>query len=670
MFSRWTKNIPLGLVMALLMALGLARIGLAYVTTDQQDYAPGSVVTISGDNSDNAGYQAGETVHVDVTGPNYYTSACDATVGDNGAWSCQVTLASDLSAVGEYTYTATGQYSHVSQTGSFTDDPPQALVTVTASPEDAIGGTFTIQRVQTSGKIQVSGGTTTQTFAVQPSSSFSISNIESPFNGCNYSGPATVTGTAGEANTTTTVTLTYSCAISTTTTASNASAIYGETVVTLSATVSPNPGGGSVSFFVNGSPAGSGSVGTGGVATVNYDPSSMNVNTYTIRADFGGYGSYSASSSDPSHNGTLTINQAPSTTIVTVSNATYDGYPHGGTASVTGAGGLNQSLTVSYVGRNGTVYGPSTTAPTNAGDYTASASFAGDTNHTGSSDSKDFTISKADATCTVTGYNITYDGNAHTATGSCIGVMGESLTGLDLSGTEHINAGSYTDSWTFTDVTGNYNNDNGTISDNIAKANASCTVTGYSVTYDGNAHTATGSCTGVKGESLTGLDLSGTTHTNPGDYLADPWTFIDGTGNYKDTSGTVHDNIHYATGGMCYGAPGHQILQPINADGTSVFKQKSTVPAKFRVCDAYGNSIGTPGVVSTFRLVQTISGTVVDTVDEAVDSTTPDTAFRWSATDQQWIFNINTKYLAANKTYVYLITLNDGSTIKFQFGLK
>jgi hypothetical protein len=75
-------------------------------------------------------------------------------------------------------------------------------------------------------------------------------------------------------------------------------------------------------------------------------------------------------------------------------------------------------------------------------------------------------------------------------------------------------------------------------------------------------------------------------------------------------------------------------------------------------------------VVSTFRLVQTISGTVVDTVDEAVDSTTPDTAFRWSATDQQWIFNINTKYLAANKTYVYLITLNDGSTIKFQFGLK
>ena len=91
---------------------------------------------------------------------------------------------------------------------------------------------------------------------------------------------------------------------------------------------------------------------------------------------------------------------------------------------------------------------------------------------------------------------------------------------------------------------------------------------------------------------------------------------------------------------------------------------------KFRVCDANGNSIGTAGVVASFRLTQTINGTVVSTVDEAVDSTTPDSAFRWDPTGQQWIFNISTKPLSANKTYVYTITLNDGSTIVFQFGLK
>src|SRR5204862_454668 len=55
--------------------------------------------------------------------------------------------------------------------------------------------------------------------------------------------------------------------------------------------------------------------------------------------------------------------------------------------------------TITYAGRNGTVYS-STTAPTNAGDYTASASFAGDANHNSSSGGKDFSIAKASQTIT------------------------------------------------------------------------------------------------------------------------------------------------------------------------------------------------------------------------------------------------------------------------------
>ena len=47
------------------------------------------------------------------------------------------------------------------------------------------------------------------------------------------------------------------------------------------------------------------------------------------------------------------------------------------------------------------------------------------------------------------------------------------------------------------------------------------------MTYDGNAHTATGQAIGAKGEILSGLDLSGTTHTNAGTYATDPWTFTD-----------------------------------------------------------------------------------------------------------------------------------------------
>jgi hypothetical protein len=60
----------------------------------------------------------------------------------------------------------------------------------------------------------------------------------------------------------------------------------------------------------------------------------------------------------------------------------------------------------------------------------------------------------------------------------------------------------------------------------------------------------------------------------------------------------------------------------------------------------------------------------VTAVDESVTSTTADTAFHWDATNQQWIFNISTKSLQANNTYVYTIILNDGTSIVFQFGLR
>lgn len=145
-----------------------------------------------------------------------------------------------------------------------------------------------------------------------------------------------------------------------------------------------------------------------------------------------------------------------------------------------------------------------------------------------------------------------------------------------------------------------------------------------------------------------------------------------GDGNFNgSTSSVLSQLVQYEPAGtLCLGAAGHQILQPINADGTSVFKQGSTVPAKFRVCDVNGTSIGTASVVTSFRLISIQNGTVVSTVDESVDSTTPDSSFRWDPTNMQWIFNMNTKILSANKTYAYLITLNDGTTIGLQFGLK
>ncbi len=141
--------------------------------------------------------------------------------------------------------------------------------------------------------------------------------------------------------------------------------------------------------------------------------------------------------------------------------------------------------------------------------------------------------------------------------------------------------------------------------------------------------------------------------------------------NYSFTyvAGTL--SIQYAPASTsCLGAPGRTVLQPINADGTSTFKLGSTVPVKFRVCDVNGNSIGGTGmkVVTSFTILSKVSKTA--SVNEEVLSTTPDTEFRWDATNQQWIFNLSTKNLSASTKYTYRIALNDGTNIDFSFATR
>ena len=184
----------------------------------------------------------------------------------------------------------------------------------------------------------------------------------------------------------------------------------------------------------------------------------------------------------------------------------------------------------------------------------------------------------------------------------------------------------------------------------------------------------TGVLTGVlDGDNITATYTTTAVTTSPvGAYpivpvLVDP----DGRlGNYDVTivNGTL--TIGYASGGLCLGSPGHEVLPPLDASGSRVVQQKSTVPVKFRVCDANGVSVGTPGVVASFQLVQIIQGSVVTSTSATPVSTTPDTTFRWDAVAQQWIFNLSTKNLAGGATYVYRIVLADGSAITFRFTLK
>jgi hypothetical protein len=347
-------------------------------------------------------------------------------------------------------------------------------------------------------------------------------------------------------------------------------------------------------------------------------------------------------------NGSYTINQASSITLVMCpTNVTYNGVAQTPcSATVTGAGGLSQSLSINYVNN------------VDAGTATANAFYPGNTNHIGSNDSKNFTIDKANPICNVNGYFGTYNGGAYGATGSCTGVGGTPLAGLNL-GASFTNVPGGTANWTFTDITGNYKDQSGSVAIVINKADATCTVTGFSGPYDGLAHGATGSCTGVGGPSdvLTGLNIAPTTYTYvPGGLVH--WTFTNN--NYMDLSGdaTVTITTAFAYDGF---------YSPIAGYGGSynntvkTFKLGSTIPVKF---SGTWLNTGAP-LITGIHTLQAVKYSNATDSDPPIDATPTDAATtgnQFRLTDGQWHFNLSTKGNGFSAgAWLLRATLQDGS---------
>jgi hypothetical protein len=151
-------------------------------------------------------------------------------------------------------------------------------------------------------------------------------------------------------------------------------------------------------------------------------------------------------------------------------------------------------------------------------------------------------------------------------------------SGADESASFDLDAGTYTVYARIIEKDGGYTQLSTTVT--VNKANATIVVSGYTGVYDGNAHGATGGATGVKGESLAGLDL-GQSFTNvPGGTAH--WTFTDATGNDNDAGGTVTGQItapDTASVGAVGGTPSaagtdnaEKIEVEANCDGTATAK--------------------------------------------------------------------------------------------------
>jgi hypothetical protein len=109
------------------------------------------------------------------------------------------------------------------------------------------------------------------------------------------------------------------------------------------------------------------------------------------------------------------------------------------------------------------------------------------------------------------------------------------------------------------------------------------------------------------------------------------------------------------------------VLQPINADGSSIFKFKSTVAVKFKLT---GASAGITNLVATISVGQ-LSGGVEGSVIETTSNAAPDNGntFRYDATSDLYIYNLNTKPLAVG-TWLVHINLGDGVDHTVQISLR
>lgn len=97
------------------------------------------------------------------------------------------------------------------------------------------------------------------------------------------------------------------------------------------------------------------------------------------------------------------------------------------------------------------------------------------------------------------------------------------------------------------------------------------------------------------------------------------------------------------------------VLQPVNADGTSIFKAGRTVPVKFALSGASAEVTDAAARLTYAKVDTETKGTVVEAVTN-VAATSGD-LFRY--TDAQYIYNWSTKGLTLG-TYVLRIDLGDG----------
>jgi 6-phosphogluconolactonase (cycloisomerase 2 family) len=439
--------------------------------------------------------------------------------------------------------------------------------------------------------------------------------------------------------------------------AANASRVYGDPNPVFTGTITGLRNGDNITeSFTSAGPASP--VGTYAIVPALVDPT-------------GKAGNYTVTFS----NGTLTVTPAPLSVAAANASRLYGDPNPAFTGTITGIkNGDNITASFATAATPASAVGTFAIVPTLI-DPTAKLS-----NYTVTSTNGTLTINRAPLTVTAANVARTFGAANPALTGTITGIKNADNITATYATTAVASSpvGTYPITPTLVDPTAKLGNYTVTSVNGVLTVNkAPLTITANNQTkvlHAANpALTATysGFVLGQTPASLTGTltcTTTSTTLTAVGNF---PITCSGQTStNYAITFVPGSLSVLYASGGLCNGAAGHAILAPILANGTSSFLQGTTVPARFRVCDAAGVSQGTAGVVSSFFLVKIITGTTTTTVHQ-VPLGAPGFVFNTAPGQRRWEFNsITTANLPKGSTYGYQIGLNDGTSITFQFAVR
>ncbi|ALC89179.1 hypothetical protein AM500_04775 [Bacillus sp. FJAT-18017] len=160
-------------------------------------------------------------------------------------------------------------------------------------------------------------------------------------------------------------------------------------------------------------------------------------------------------------------------------------------------------------------------------------------------------------------------------------------------------------------------------------------------------------------DALSGLatDATGTIDTSKVGPQTETITVTDKAGNTESV--TINYSVEYNYSG---------VLQPINKDGSSIFKAGSTVPVKFQLKDSKGAFVSNATAsISLTKYSDKVLGDNVEVI--STSAATTGNLFRYDSSSNQYIFNLSTKGLTAG-AYQITIVLDDGTTQTIKISLK